>query len=409
MIGQGVGPRTGDIFVLKAADPVELGFIHPVEQGLEFRLGLAGVADDEGRPQGDVRAGGAPGRDFVQCAGGGGGAGHAAQRFGMGVLERDVEIGQDQPVGHQRHQIAHMRIGVDVMQPHPGPQPAQFARKVSDMGADLAVFPGAGVMLAVQAVGRGILADHQQFLHPRLDQLFRLAQHGMGGAALQAAAHIGDDAEPAPVIAAFGNLQIAVMARGQGDGRGRQQVDEGIGGGRHGGVDGIQHLFVLMRAGDGQDAGMRAGDVFGVRPQAAGDDHPAILAQRLAYGIQAFGLGAVKETAGVHDHRIGALIIGADRIAFGAQAGQDAFRVHQRLGAAQADHADGGLARPPVIGDDGTGVARDARGDDVGATAGRVLRHGARYSGKAGRGEGGLVPQWAGRRGKRYQGVAGVG
>ena len=58
--------------------------------------------------------------------------------------------------------------------------------------------------------------------------------------------------------------------------------------------------------------------------------------QRLADRLQAFGLGAVEKAAGVHDHRIGALVVGRDRIALGPQAGQDAFAVDQRLGAAEA-------------------------------------------------------------------------
>ena len=61
------------------------------------------------------------------------------QRIGMGVLERNVEIGQDQPLGHQRDQLAHMRVGVDVMQPHPGAQPPQIARQIGDMGAVAAI------------------------------------------------------------------------------------------------------------------------------------------------------------------------------------------------------------------------------------------------------------------------------
>ncbi len=172
-----------------------------------------------------------------------------------------------------------MRVGVDVVQAHPGPQPAQFAGEVGDMGAHLTPLPGRAVMLAVHAIGRGVLADDQKFPHPRLNQLFRLAQHGVGGAALQQAAHVGDDAELALVVTALGNLEIAVVPRGEGHARGGQQVDERVGRGRDGGVDRVQHLLVLVRAGHGQDAGMGAGDVVGFGPQAAGDDHPAVLAQ----------------------------------------------------------------------------------------------------------------------------------
>ena len=79
----------------------------------------------------------------------------------------------------------------------------------------------------------------------------------------QAAAHVGDDAEFALVIAALGNLEIAVMARGQADAAGGQQIDKRVGVWRHGGVHCVQHLFVLMRSGHRQYLGMCAGDVFG--------------------------------------------------------------------------------------------------------------------------------------------------
>jgi hypothetical protein len=41
----------------------------------------------------------------------------------------------------------------------------------------------------------------------------------------------------------------------------------------------IQHLFVLVRAGHGQNTGVVFADVIRVGPKAAGDDHPAILGQ----------------------------------------------------------------------------------------------------------------------------------
>jgi hypothetical protein len=39
-------------------------------------------------------------------------------------------------------------------------------------------------------------------------------------------------------------------------------------------VDGIKHLLVLLRSGDRQNLGMRAGDVIGLCAQTPGDDHP---------------------------------------------------------------------------------------------------------------------------------------
>ena len=91
------------------------------------------------------------------------------------------------------------------MQPHPQlirrGQLAQFAAEILDMAAHLTVFPGVHIVLAVQPVGRGVLRNHQQFAHARIHQLLRLAQHRMGRARGQFAAHVGDDAELALVVA----------------------------------------------------------------------------------------------------------------------------------------------------------------------------------------------------------------
>jgi hypothetical protein len=73
MIGQGVGAGPGDIFIFETADPVELRLVQPIQQRLEFRLGLAGEADDEGRTQRDIGADAAPRRDLVKRARRGGG------------------------------------------------------------------------------------------------------------------------------------------------------------------------------------------------------------------------------------------------------------------------------------------------------------------------------------------------
>ncbi len=80
--------------VLEAADAVELGFIEPVEQQFEIRLGLAGEADDEGRAQrevGQISRQRAMRSSVFSCAAG---PLHALQHIRARVLERDVEIGQ---------------------------------------------------------------------------------------------------------------------------------------------------------------------------------------------------------------------------------------------------------------------------------------------------------------------------
>ena len=93
-------------------------------------------------------------------------------------------------------------------------------------------------------------------------------------------------------------------------------------------MDGIQNLLILMRSGDGQYARMRAGDIFRIGPQTAGDDHLAVLMQSLTNRLKTFGLRAVKKAAGVDNHRLCAGVIGADGIALRAQAGQNALAVN---------------------------------------------------------------------------------
>ena len=157
MIGQIIGAGTGDILILKTPNAVELRLIHPIKQGLEFGFSLAGVADNEGRPQGDLWAIFAPGGNLIERFGRCGGAGHAFEHIGMGVLKGNVEIGQDQPLGHQRDQMAHMRVGVDIMQPHPSAQLPQFAGQIGDMRAQIAL----GCRFNINAIGAGVLRDHQ--------------------------------------------------------------------------------------------------------------------------------------------------------------------------------------------------------------------------------------------------------
>ena len=95
----------------------------------------------------------------------------------MRMLEGDVEIGQ-QPVrrvGHQRDQVAHIWVGIDVVQPHPCAELSQFAGEIKDMAAHLAVFPRVCVILAIKPVGAGVLADYKQLAHAAFDQFLRLA------------------------------------------------------------------------------------------------------------------------------------------------------------------------------------------------------------------------------------------
>ena len=107
------------------------------------------------------------------------------------MLERNVQIGRQQPFGHQRDHIINMRIGIDIMQPDPRgmavnrAQSAQFASQIGHMRTHLRALPFARFVSDVDAIGRGILTDHQQFFRPGRNQLFSLAQHSINPPACQ--------------------------------------------------------------------------------------------------------------------------------------------------------------------------------------------------------------------------------
>ncbi len=109
---------------------------------------------------------------------------------------------------------------------------------------------------------------------------------------------------------------------------------------RRGGVHGIDHILILMRAGDRENRGETGADDVGFIAHAAGDDDAAIFGNRFTDGFEAFLFGAVEKAAGVDENDIGPGIIGGHGIAIGAQPGEDAFAVDERLGTAEADHAD---------------------------------------------------------------------
>ena len=70
-----------------------------------------------------------------------------------------------------------MRVGVDIMQPYPGAELAQFLGEVIELRLDR---PAAIIALGIfdiDAIGAGILADDQQFLDAGPDQAFGLAQN----------------------------------------------------------------------------------------------------------------------------------------------------------------------------------------------------------------------------------------
>ena len=101
-----------------------------------------------------------------------GGAAHGLEHARAGVLEGDVEIGEEQALGHQRDDRVDVRIGIDVVKAHPGAELAEFLGEVGNVAGPGGRFHWLGVV-DVDAVGGGVLADDQQFLGAGRDQAFR--------------------------------------------------------------------------------------------------------------------------------------------------------------------------------------------------------------------------------------------
>ena len=73
----------------------------------------------------------------------------------------------------------------------------------------------------------------------------------------------------------------------------------------------LEHALVLLRAGDREHVREALGDLLGLGAHAAGDDHLAVLGERVADRVERFRLRAVEEAAGVDDDEVGALVLRA--------------------------------------------------------------------------------------------------
>lgn len=104
-------------------------------------------------------------------------------------------------------------------------------------------------------------------------------------------------------------------------------------------VDAGDDLFILMRAGDGEDLRIFFGDFPGRRAHAAGDDDAAVFAERVADGLQRFSLGGIEEAARIHDDEVGAFVRIGEAVAVGAELGHDAFGIDQSLGTAEGNQS----------------------------------------------------------------------
>ena len=106
---------------MNAADAVEAQVANERFQPLKLLVGLAGITDDEGRPDGDVGHGGAQlfygSIDPLDV----GRAAHALQRFAVAVLQGDVEVGQHLRRGrHRFDEFVGDVAGISVHEANPG-------------------------------------------------------------------------------------------------------------------------------------------------------------------------------------------------------------------------------------------------------------------------------------------------
>ena len=175
---------------------------------------------------------------------------------------------------------------------------------------------------------------------PAFARLLGLAQHVGGRTRDEIAAQRRDDAEGAAVVAAFGDLQIGVVARRELHALRRQQVDIGIVRRRGCLVHRRHDALVGLRSGDGEHVRVLLADDLGLGAEAAGDDDPAVFRQGVADGVERLVAGRIEEAAGVDDDQIGAVMLARDLVALGAQPRDDALGIDQRLRATEADETD---------------------------------------------------------------------
>src|SRR3954465_3498642 len=81
-------------------------------------------------------------------------------------------------------------------------------------------------------------------------------------------------------------------------------------------------------------------DAFRSRAQTTRDDDLAVLFQSFADRLERFIHGGIDEAAGIHDHHVRGIVRRRHLITFGAQLRDDAFGIHERFGAPEADEPD---------------------------------------------------------------------
>ena len=163
------------------------------------------------------------------------------------------------------------------MQPHPDAEAAERVGKNGEARLALLAAPFGFGIADVEPIGARVLRDDEKLGHAGVDQVLGLAHDVAEGTARELAPKLWDDAEAADVVATFGDFQIGVVPRRQAHAFGRHKVEERIMRPGDRLVHFRDHGLVLLRPGDGEHVGIALEDAAGLDPEAAGDDHFAVL------------------------------------------------------------------------------------------------------------------------------------
>ena len=262
--------------------------------------------------------------------------------FGLACWNGTSRYGSTLPSAISGIRSSTCGYGIHVVQAHPRAELAEAGGEIRDACGDIAAAPRRLLVFDVDAVRARVLRDHEQLAHAGAHEALRFAEHVGRGAADEVAAQARDDAEAAAVIAAFGDLQVRVVARRELDALRRHEIDERIVRRRDRRVHGRDDGFVLMRPRDREHVRVRVANDVRFGAEAARDDDAAVLGERFADRVERLGARAVQEPARVDDDDVGARVVGGRLVTLGAQLAQDSLGIDERLRAAEAHEADFG-------------------------------------------------------------------
>ncbi|SLO32641.1 Uncharacterised protein [Klebsiella pneumoniae] len=206
LVRQLVGGSAFNRAVLEAADAVETRLFQEVEQHLEIFFRFAREAHNKSGAQGQIRANFTPLLNARQLTVRRTRTLHQLQNTRAGVLQRNIEVRQNLAFRHQRDHIVNVRVRVDIVQAHPDAELRQLFAQTDHAGLHRHTVVEAGAVLDVDAVGGGVLRNHQQLFHAGVSEAFGFGQHFANRTAHQIATHGRDDAEGAAMVAAFRNF-----------------------------------------------------------------------------------------------------------------------------------------------------------------------------------------------------------